>query len=154
MGTIHKIEIAAKCSNDNVAAKNLIQSLPHTLTFKLNRYGSDSIEHIITFDDAETLSNNTRYALILSHKGLGWPINDIRSVSSIWIPKSSEDTAASGYLHVLLSSDDSGYDHVLTDVRYNDRFLPVSEKSYSICSSLINLNTSTYIDIYITIHTI
>lgn len=152
MEVIHKIEIAAKCPPDNERAKELIQSLSNNLSVTL--YSSSNCDsppesHSILFEDYEKLHNKTRYALILSKDNLYYSTSNIRSIALDW--SCVDRKTNGGHLDVELSSNDRGYDHVLTDVRYTDRSLNITPGCYSVCSS-INDGAS-YLDIFITIHT-
>lgn len=84
------------------------------------------------------------YALILSKDRLFYPTSNICSVSL-------DCKTGGGHLEAQLSDDDIGYDHILTDVRHNDRSLPVPGGCYSVCSCVSN--GLSYVDIYLTIHT-
>lgn len=147
MKVIHSIEIGAKCCSDNSAARNLIKSLSSTI--KLTLSGSMQKSHSITFDDRDELHNKNRYAIVLSKHELSYPISDIHTVTLDW-PNTIDD-GVRGHLELRLSSDEAHYDHILTDVRYNDRTLPIRPGCYSVCSSIFD--GISYIDIYLTIHT-
>jgi len=150
MEIIYKIEIGAKCPSDNIPAKELIQSLSQNVTITLHsshNFGRQT--HFVVFDDCDKLHNKNRYALILSKNGLFYPTSNVCSVALDW--SNTDCKTSGGHLEAQLSTDDIGYDHVLTDVRHNDRSLPVPAGCYSVCSSVSN--GVSYADIYLTIHT-
>ena len=105
--------------------------------------------HSIVFEDCDRLHNKNRYALVLSKDGLFYLTSNIRSVALDWCSGDCKTTG--GHLEAQLSSDDMGYDHVLTDVRNSDRSLHVPPGCYSVCSCVSN--GVACVDIYLTIHT-
>ena len=151
MEVIHKIEVCAKCPSNDTEAKELIQSLSHTITVTLHSSNSGCIPQIrsIIFEDFEKLDNGNRYALILSKEKLSYPTSNIRSVGLDW--SSNNCNSIGGHFGVHLNEDDVNYDHILTDVRYSDRSLPVPPGCYSVCSFVSNGVSNA--DIYVTVHT-
>jgi len=142
MSFLHKIEIAAKCSGTDSGIE-LLQSLPREIDIVFHYNGSKSSQpHRVIFEDHESLQNNIRYAIILINDDLSFPLDNVTSVEVIWINK---------HIYVHMDSDDSGYNHVLTDVRFNDRSLSVSLDTYSVCSCI--LHDMKYADIYVTLYT-
>lgn len=153
MEVIHKIEIAAMGSPDNAEEISLIKSLSRSVIVTLNSACDRAKDQkfFVTLDSSEVLHNKERFALILSEGGMSYPTSGIRSVSVEWTSDKHNSKTLKGKLLVELSDDDACYDHILTDVRNNDRSIPVPEGRYSTCSCVSN--GTLYYDSYITIHT-
>jgi hypothetical protein len=143
MHVLTKIEVAAKCDLQNASGIELMKSLPHEVRITF-RYSDEKIaqHYTVVFDDCESLQNSVRHAIILSKDNLLISLENVRLVEVTWMNRTK---------HVYLDSNDAGYDHVLTDVRFNDRSLKVSSETYSVCSCI--MKDLTYIDTYVTLHT-
>ena len=153
MEVIHKIEIAAVCSPDQAEETSLIKSISRSVLVTLNSACDKTQDQkfSVAFNTSSVLRNDDRFALILSEAGLSYPTSGIRSVSVECTSEEHESKGLKGKFLVELSDDDAGYDHILTDVRNNDRSIPVPNGRYSTCSCVSN--GTVYYDCYITIHT-
>ena len=132
---INKIEVAATVRNENLSSEDFPR--------EIKVYIDEDEVHNFNLGNDKNISRDNLSGIILSTDKINFKAEDEDTVEVVW-----GDTKF--YVHI--NDDDRCYDHILTDVIYNDRSIKIPKTRYSVCT-FARLSGGRYAELYITLHT-